>query len=409
MKQLFLLFLCCSSIGIAFGQTRDCNFAKPVISIDFGDDRNPKDFLLTQLKDKYRRVNNFCPNDGEFTFTSHTGGCYYGNWLTFSKDHTPGSNNGRMMIVNASQLPGTFFSVTLSRLKPNTVYECGAWIANICPGREGCEPASPEIRVSVYGDGKLLSKFYTGAIAPTNTLNWQRYAGNFTTPAVFSGIVVAMDVLTSSGCGNDFALDDIEIRECRIIPAAKSSVTTPTVPNMPPDKTVKAPPVVKKQTINTAPTPVIRNKETGELAKKTLTNKPVAVKPQVKTVVVPLPVPDAIRKRDNPVAQKIITPPSEITIELYDNGEIDGDTVTIYHNNKMLVSRAGLSVKPVTVTLQVDKDNPAHELVMVANNLGSIPPNTSLMVVTTKYKRYEVFISSSEQKNAKVLIELEKE
>jgi len=44
---------------------------------------------------------------------------------------------------------------------------------------------------------------------------------------------------------------------------------------------------------------------------------------------------------------------------------------------------------------------------MVANNLGSIPPNTSLMVVTTTDKRYEVFISSSEKKNAKVLIDLE--
>jgi hypothetical protein len=46
---------------------------------------------------------------------------------------------------------------------------------------------------------------------------------------------------------------------------------------------------------------------------------------------------------------------------------------------------------------------------MVAENLGSIPPNTSLMVITTKYKRYEVFISSTEQKNARVLIDLQKE
>jgi hypothetical protein len=43
---------------------------------------------------------------------------------------------------------------------------------------------------------------------------------------------------------------------------------------------------------------------------------------------------------------------------------------------------------------------------MVANNLGSIPPNTSLMIVTANNKRYEVFISSSEQKNAKIVIEL---
>ena len=46
-----------------------------------------------------------------------------------------------------------------------------------------------------------------------------------------------------------------------------------------------------------------------------------------------------------------------------------------------------------------------YEIIMVADNLGSIPPNTSLMVVTSKLKRYEVFISSSEQKNARVVIE----
>lgn len=46
------------------------------------------------------------------------------------------------------------------------------------------------------------------------------------------------------------------------------------------------------------------------------------------------------------------------------------------------------------------KLQPPHELVMVANNLGSIPPNTSLMIITANDKRYEVFISSSEQKNA---------
>ena len=72
----------------------------------------------------------------------------------------------------------------------------------------------------------------------------------------------------------------------------------------------------------------------------------------------------------------------------------------------MIVSHAGLSSKPVTFKIKVDDKNPLHELVMVADNLGSIAPNTSLMVITTKYKRYEEFISSTEQKNAKVLINL---
>jgi hypothetical protein len=45
---------------------------------------------------------------------------------------------------------------------------------------------------------------------------------------------------------------------------------------------------------------------------------------------------------------------------------------------------------------------------MVADNLGSIPPNTSVMIITADGKRYEVFISSNEQKNARVILDLKK-
>ncbi len=118
------------------------------------------------------------------------------------------------------------------------------------------------------------------------------------------------------------------------------------------------------------------------------------------------PPPPALTNRNNALVKRIETGEGEIRVDLYDNGEIDGDTVTIYHNNKLLVSRARLSQKAVTLVIAIDKNNPHHELVMVANNLGSIPPNTSLMVVTAGSKRYEVFISSNEQNNAKVVFDL---
>jgi hypothetical protein len=54
----------------------------------------------------------------------------------------------------------------------------------------------------------------------------------------------------------------------------------------------------------------------------------------------------------------------------------------------------------------VSKPERASELVMVAENLGSIPPNTSLMIINTKNNRYELFITSTEQKNAKIVIDL---
>jgi hypothetical protein len=115
-------------------------------------------------------------------------------------------------------------------------------------------------------------------------------------------------------------------------------------------------------------------------------------------------MPEALLKRKNELIKTIDTDDGEILIELYDNGIIDGDTVSIFHNNKEIVTRAALSASPIRIIVDVNKADPIHEFIMVAENLGSIPPNTSLMVITHHNKREEVFISSSEQQNAKIII-----
>ena len=71
-----------------------------------------------------------------------------------------------------------------------------------------------------------------------------------------------------------------------------------------------------------------------------------------------------------------------------------------------MVSRTRLSEKPITANIDINAEEPHHEVVMVAENLGSIPPNTSVMIVTAGSKKYQVYISSTEQKNAKVVFDL---
>ena len=94
-----------------------------------------------------------------------------------------------------------------------------------------------------------------------------------------------------------------------------------------------------------------------------------------------------------------------IRIVYYDNGEIDNDTITVYHDNKMVINHGRLSDVPLTIHLHLDETNPIHEIITVANNLGDIPPNTALMVITAGKKRFEVSITSDEQNNAKVILE----
>ena len=45
---------------------------------------------------------------------------------------------------------------------------------------------------------------------------------------------------------------------------------------------------------------------------------------------------------------------------------------------------------------------------MVGENLGSIPPNTALMIINAGDKRYQLYLTSDEQKNAMVRFIYEK-
>jgi lysozyme family protein len=123
------------------------------------------------------------------------------------------------------------------------------------------------------------------------------------------------------------------------------------------------------------------------------------------TVIKAIPIPEVIKTRSNPLIKTITTNVPDIKVELYDNGDIDGDTITVYDNNRVIAWKKGLTDKPITLSIKADSENPVHEFVMVADNLGSIPPNTALMIITAGDKRYQLFISSDKQKNAKVVVQ----
>jgi len=91
-----------------------------------------------------------------------------------------------------------------------------------------------------------------------------------------------------------------------------------------------------------------------------------------------------------------------ILIELYDNGIVDNDSASIYLDDSLLLYKQFVSGKPVSLYVSLDKQRPISKLKLVAENLGSIPPCTVLMIITTKKKRYEVNLSSNFNSNAVV-------
>jgi hypothetical protein len=113
-----------------------------------------------------------------------------------------------------------------------------------------------------------------------------------------------------------------------------------------------------------------------------------------------------LNARENIVTEKVSLDTGEVIVELYDNGEVDGDFVTVIHNKAIALSNAGLTEKALRFSFHIDRQNPFHEIVMYAENQGRVPPNTALMIITYGNQRKQVFLSADDKKSAVVLLEL---
>ncbi|MEO6406818.1 MAG: hypothetical protein ABIY51_11710 [Ferruginibacter sp.] len=155
-------------------------------------------------------------------------------------------------------------------------------------------------------------------------------------------------------------------------------------------------PVVPPVTKTPAPKPEVTRKDSSPQA------------------IIPAIVPPVVKKdsnRNNITTRKkntfahLVVDVKTITLTVYDNGIVDGDTVSIYYNGKLLASRQRISEKPLTLQLELDEAAALHEITLFAENLGSIPPNTALVVVTAGGKRYELHSSASLTENAVLFLE----
>lgn len=112
-----------------------------------------------------------------------------------------------------------------------------------------------------------------------------------------------------------------------------------------------------------------------------------------------------VSTRKNTVFSRIPVSVTNITLDIFDNGTVDGDTISVFYNNKLLVSNRGLNEKPIAVNLMLDEKAAQHEIVLFAHNLGSIPPNTATVIVKAGDKRYELRSSASLTENAVLVLE----
>jgi hypothetical protein len=169
------------------------------------------------------------------------------------------------------------------------------------------------------------------------------------------------------------------------------------------------------------PAPVVAaTKPTPTPAPKTA---PVAAKPTSAPVVVastpkpqPKPAPviaagsaSDLNKRSIETIQTVYFNTDSLKLTLYDNGEVDGDTVSVVVNGKVIMGKKGLSTNAITETLYLTPElGDSLQMIMYAENLGAIAPNTGLLIVQDGKDRYEIRFSGDLTKNAAIIFKRRK-
>jgi hypothetical protein len=159
----------------------------------------------------------------------------------------------------------------------------------------------------------------------------------------------------------------------------------------------------------TKSTPTVLNKPAVSVKEKLKEDKPKTALQDTVAKIQPIKTDPKIENKPDPlIASRETVMESQIEIkkdsfivEIYDNGEIDGDTVTLFYNGKAIVQHQMLRATPITLKLSAEVGT-SNQLIMYADNLGKVPPNTGLMIVKDGNLRYEVRLSTDMKKSSMI-------
>lgn len=159
------------------------------------------------------------------------------------------------------------------------------------------------------------------------------------------------------------------------------------------------------------PVSIAKSAETnnGTNIKPKVTNRPDSVNKPVVIVRPPIihkPIkPEdqatfALKRRSFDVSPVIEVDADSLKVSIYDNGEVDNDTISLFYNRKLVARNQLLTNKPITISLPLDYS--INEIAMFAENLGRIPPNTALAIIYAGEQRFELNLTSTFIKNGAI-------
>lgn len=114
------------------------------------------------------------------------------------------------------------------------------------------------------------------------------------------------------------------------------------------------------------------------------------------------------KKRKNEIVNEIEVTSDSLRFDVYDNGEIDGDIISIFYNDGLILNTQKLTHKSIRISVVLDSTKEYNEVSMYAENLGLIPPNTALLVISDGVNKYNIRLSSNLETNATIRIKRKK-
>ena len=144
-------------------------------------------------------------------------------------------------------------------------------------------------------------------------------------------------------------------------------------------------------------TPVVAKAAVAEKpaeTKQAPVNKPVKTDPTAAT---------ELNKRKVETIQTLYFKSDSLELVLYDNGEVDGDTVSIVMNGEVIMPRVGLTTNAVKKTIYTKEAGDSIKIIMYAETLGTLPPNSGLLIVNDGNDRYEIRFSGDMERNAAIV------
>jgi len=113
-------------------------------------------------------------------------------------------------------------------------------------------------------------------------------------------------------------------------------------------------------------------------------------------------------ERENEITNEIEVESDSLRVDVFDNGEIDGDIISLFYNKQLILFNQKLTHKSIHIDLVLDSTLEVNEISMFAENLGLIAPNTALLRIRDGKKIIDLRVSSNLEKNAIIRIRRKK-